>query len=254
MKDNFFDPASLALDEDEEAAALPSEKHRFEDQFQDPLIPLSLDPTPNKLELLQDVADAVTTIRKGESPIVDTIQPLYPHASVKNVHDFGLEYMRLVLAPLSFDALCQNLLDLFARQLNCRVASFFELDSARDNFFFRATVGSDSAKLATIRVPRGHGLLGQVEAHSRGVFVQAGLINPDLNPSIAHLTGLEIKDCLAVPVYVGGKFFGIIEGFNKVEPASFGAEDLTTAESAVEMIAKVLEVRFAFAKVVKRAG
>lgn len=271
MKDDFFDPASLALDDEEGVPELTDTKHRHQDQFVDPVFsPDSFDPSsvaPDKAGLLLDVADAVESIQRGESPVLDltdlapeTEAPVFTPSFTTTPTSSGVEWFwaveltRLILSPITYVDLCQRALEILMQGLEAEVGSLFELNQKTNEFFFRATIGSDSAKLASVQVPRGHGLLGEVEQRRLGTLVSRGEDSSAIAPVIAHLSGLQIRDCIAIPIFVGGTFFGVVEVFNKRSEQGFTPADLAKAEAACEIFAKALEVRFLMAKAVKRVG
>ena len=65
-------------------------------------------------------------------------------------------------------------------------------------------------------------------------------------------TGFETKTCLAAPVYISNRLYGVIELFNKQGAEYFQESDKKIMEDGLKMLSKALEVRFLLAELAKR--
>jgi GAF domain-containing protein len=138
--------------------------------------------------------------------------------------------------------------------LGAEAGSILELDTERNEFFFRAAVGGgDSQQLKAFRVPANKGIVGHVAESRQSVLLQ------DLNTDEMELravsagTGFETHTCIASPLILANQMYGVVELFNKNSGGSFTFADVTLLEETIRMAVKILEVRFLTAELARRA-
>lgn len=161
--------------------------------------------------------------------------------------------MAILTAELSFDDFTESLLQIFVKSLNAQAGSLLEVDHKNQEFFFRATVGGgDPDQLKVFRVPCNKGIVGHV-AESKQVILINDLDDSDLQlKAVSMSTGFETKSCLAAPIIISNKLYGVIELFNKVGANHFQDSDKKSLEECVKILSKALEVRFLLAELARR--
>ncbi len=161
----------------------------------------------------------------------------------------------LVLSELRFDVLVEEILKALMSAIDAQAGSVLELDEPNKEFFFRASFGGgDPEKLKTFRVPAYSGIVGYV-AESRQSIVIQDLDDSDMQlKSISMSVGFETKSCMAAPILIANQLYGVVEVFNKAGVDYFEPRDRQLLEEGVKMAAKVLEVRFFVAELVRRRG
>ncbi len=160
----------------------------------------------------------------------------------------------LVVCERSFDDLAESALVAMMAAVRAQAGSLLEFDQDRQDFFFRANLGGASPPetLKAFRVPVGKGIVGHV-AESKQALLLRDLENDQLQMrAISASVGFEAKTCMAAPILVGGQLYGVIEFFNKSDGTLFEEQDMRVLECGVRMIAKVLEVRFLMAEMLRR--
>jgi hypothetical protein len=166
---------------------------------------------------------------------------------------FSDKMFSLMVEEKSFNDLTETILASLMQAASASAGSILEFDHEKGEFFFRASIGGgDPEKVKAFRVPGKQGIVGHV-AESR----QSLLLNEMQNESrqlkaISLSTGFEITSCMAFPVLVANRLYGVVELFNKLGGAQFEQADLKLMEDGARMAAKVLEVRFLMAELARR--
>ncbi len=163
---------------------------------------------------------------------------------------------QLVLSECSFEDLVNASLRSMMDALHAEAGSIVEFDHDHRDFFFRSAIGGANPpeKLKAFRVPESKGIVGHV-AESRQPILLRDLEEDQLQlRAIGMGVGFEAKTCMAAPIVVGNQLYGVIEVFNRKDGKFFVEQDLRILEDGTRMIAKVLEVRFLMAELLKRMG
>lgn len=161
----------------------------------------------------------------------------------------------LLVCEKSFNDLAENILSSLIKASSGTAGSILELDQERNEFFFRAVFGSnDPEKVKAFRVPAGKGIVGHV-AESRQPLLLNDVEGDERQlKAISMSAGLEIVTFMALPVLITNRLYGVVEVFNKAGGARFDKADLQLMEESTRMAAKVLEVRFLMAELVRKLG
>jgi hypothetical protein len=159
----------------------------------------------------------------------------------------------LVASEQSFPVLMERILISLQRSINAQAGSILELDHERQEFFFRASVGGgDPEKVKAFRIPAFKGIVGHV-AESRQPLLLKNLESDQKElQAISMSTGFETRSCVAAPILLDNQLYGVVELFNKVNGEFFNEKDLQVLEEGARMAAKVIEVRFLLAELVRR--
>ncbi len=187
-----------------------------------------------------------------QSPSLASLTTLEsPNLSAK--WEMANKLFQFVMCEKSFADLVEGALLVLMRAVQAQAGSVLEIDRERQEFFFRASVGGgDPEKVKTFRVPCNKGLVGQV-AETRAPLLLRDLDSDQVQlRAISASTGFDARTCIAAPILVGGELFGVVEIFNKNGDAVFSEKDLETLVEGVQMITKILEVRFLMAELVRR--
>jgi GAF domain-containing protein len=159
----------------------------------------------------------------------------------------------LIVCEKSFNDLAETLLSTLMKASAGTAGSILELDHGRNEFFFRAVFGSnDPDKVKAFRVPVGKGIVGHV-AESRQPLLLNDMEGDERQlRAISMSTGLEIVTCMALPLLITNRLYGVVEVFNKAGGGRFDKADLQLMEDSTRMAAKVLEVRFLMAELLRK--
>lgn len=165
-----------------------------------------------------------------------------------NPNEIAGRLFNLVLSEKSFNDLVEQSLQIYIEGLSAAAGSVLELDSATNEFFFRASIGGgDPEKLKAFRVPNGKGIVGTVAVSGDFLLLSESSADAIQLKAISSSTGFEISSCLAGPIYIRGELYGVIELFNKRE-GLFTYDDKMKLEQCICFLEKVLEVRFFIAQ------
>jgi len=181
-------------------------------------------------------------------------------AGLDNVHniariDVADRMFDLLITEKSFGDLVENLLATFMKASSGTAGSILELDHGTNEFFFRAVFGSnDPDKVKAFRVPAGKGIVGHVAESGQPLLLNDMEGDERQLRAISMSTGLEIVTCMALPLLITNRLYGVVEIFNKVGGGRFDEADLRLMEDSARMATKVLEVRFLMAELFRRAG
>jgi len=159
----------------------------------------------------------------------------------------------LVASEQSFPAMMEKILISLQQSIGAQAGSILEVDHERQEFFFRCSVGGgDPEKVKAFRIPAYKGIVGHV-AESRQSLLLKNLDTDEKQlQAISMSTGFETRSCVAAPILVDNQLYGVVELFNKLNGESFDEKDLRVIEEGTRMAAKVIEVRFLLAELVRR--
>jgi transcriptional regulator with GAF, ATPase, and Fis domain len=158
----------------------------------------------------------------------------------------------LVAGPWSFAELAERILAQLQAAVGAEAASLLELDNEKREFFFRASIGGgDPEKIKSFRVAEGQGIVGKVAASGKPLLLRSPRAEEIQLNAVSLCTGYETHGCLAAPLSVGGKLYGVLEFFNK-KGGEFTEADLSVLTEGAVMAAKILEIRFLLAALAKR--
>ncbi len=163
----------------------------------------------------------------------------------------------LVASDKSFPELVDEVLKALVNAIGAEAGSVLEMDHRKSEFFFRSCRGGgDAEKMKTFRVPAGEGIVGYVAESREPLLVKDMAMDKRQLRAISMTVGFEAKSCLAAPLFIGNRLYGVVELFNKVGATNgtFSEKDLETLMVGITMAVKVLEVRFLVAELARRAG
>ncbi len=164
-----------------------------------------------------------------------------PHAFVEVLHRFADLFQALDFA--SYDDFNGVLVNWLRDRLSAERASLIELDFSTGNFFFRAICDASPSVLLGIQFPSSEGIAGKV-LENQAPFVSEKLTDDNHSfKTVEKLTSIEMHNVAAVPLFVAGKFFGVIEllNFSAADSEWFHDQEFWNALS--KCIGLFLEVR-----------
>lgn len=262
------------------------EVHRLENKFEDPAIltELGTEASADPLSLILDAHAAVEDLVSGkedanaipidlgnsvEAPLA-TAADFIPATTVSEVPSdliqtdngdmaylaakvgYLEEFQELIVSEHSFEILVEKGLQILMRSVDAQAGSVLELDNDKEEYFFRASRGGASDQVQNFRVPVKQGIVGYV-GESRDTLLINELEDDKLQlKSISVAVGFEARSCLATPIVVANKLYGVVEVFNKMGTLYFLERDKKILADGAKAFAKVLEVRFLMAELLKR--
>lgn len=152
----------------------------------------------------------------------------------------------LLLKDKTFSEFSRDLLLAIMKAFRCEAGSILELNSEKNVFFFRACVGQISDQLPNFEVPVTSGIVGQVAQSRKPVMVNDLTENEFHLQTLTRSLGFEARNMIALPIFVRGRFYGVVELINRVgsQSESFTQSDLDVGQAATHVISQILELRF----------
>lgn len=98
---------------------------------------------------------------------------------------------------------------------NVEAGSLLLVDEATGDLHFVMTIEGGEAKLAGVKVPMGHGVVGAVAKSRRWDIVPDAQSDPRFYRKISEDLGFVTKSILCVPMIAKGRVIGVIELLNK---------------------------------------
>jgi PAS domain S-box-containing protein len=115
------------------------------------------------------------------------------------------EVSRSLNAKLDLDTLLVTVVEASAQLLGCRSSTMFLLGEADDCFCSRATYGHDLERIQSLRFALGEGLVGEVGATGRSLFL------PDVATDPRFVPGPDpVGSMVLVPLAIGGRVIGVL--------------------------------------------
>ena len=286
------DPQALPETLDLSASASTDREQGLSQNFQDPnledLIPsLTAAPVPGGVvqETVEAVQELLSEAQPGSDPVVDLSQGFgdldlgqpgfdpdpMPAAEAepsmmisvagaaaeidgsRAQWEMADKLFQLVVCERSFEDLVEAGLTAIMGALGAQAGAVLEQDHEQQNYFFRASVGGgDPEKVKAFRVPFHKGIVGHVGESRRATLLRDLEEDQKQMRAISMSVGFEAKTCMAAPILIGGQVYGVIELFNRRQGDFFSEHDLRLLEEGTRMLAKVLEVRFLMAELMRR--
>jgi GAF domain-containing protein len=186
-------------------------------------------------------------------PIVAMEENVLESLQVNARWEMAEKLFELVICDRPFSDMVESILQAVVSGMGAEAGSVLELDSERQEFFFRASIGGgDREQLKSFRVPANKGIVGHV-AESRASVLLQDLNTDELQlRAISAGTGFETHTCIASPIILANQMYGVIEIFNKTSGGSFCQRDVELMEDTIRMAVKILEVRFLTAELARR--
>jgi GAF domain-containing protein len=155
---------------------------------------------------------------------------------------------QLTPKELSFQDLCQEILQYFRTAIPCEAGSLFEVSSSTNELFVRTAFGKAAAQIESFRIPLGQGIVGHV-VESRDPMVLSGDVERSriFIRQIADAVGFQARCILVVPIVVRGRSFAAVELLNRVGVGQFDKRDVETAMMLSKVAAAILEARLILA-------
>jgi GAF domain-containing protein len=159
-----------------------------------------------------------------------------------------LAMSQLTPKELSFQDLCQEILQYFRTAIPCEAGSLFEVSSSTNELFVRTAFGKAAAQIESFRIPLGQGIVGHV-VESRDPMVLSGDVERSriFIRQIADAVGFQARCILVVPIVVRGRSFAAVELLNRVGVGQFDKRDVETAMMLSKVAAAILEARLILA-------
>lgn len=151
--------------------------------------------------------------------------------------------LELLTEDCPFTSFVSNVLLTVMNAVRCEASSLLELDPAKREFFFRASVGQTSDQMANFTVPWGKGVVGHV-AQSRQPYRMSQQPADTIQlKTIDKTVGFETRSMLAFPVIVRGEVFGVLELLNKADEPNFSDEDMHFVGTLMDSVSRAIEIR-----------
>src|SRR5436305_220901 len=102
--------------------------------------------------------------------MIDALFPRDVYAQVGPKLTVSETLLRLVTRDMRFNDFVREILITIVKVVKCEAGSILELDHRKNQFFFRAAIGSSADRIRDVMIPWGQGIVGHV-AESKLPFV-----------------------------------------------------------------------------------
>lgn len=160
----------------------------------------------------------------------------------------------LILCQSPFDQLAEKILQVMISCVGADSGSILELDHDSEELFFRFSQGGASAsQLKSFRIPATSGIAGMAIEGGTCISVNDFDKSTKQMTSVGLATNFHPKACLATPLFIDDRLYGVVEIFNSKTNAKFTEENVKTMNRVAQIAAKILEERFLIAELLGRA-
>ncbi len=149
-----------------------------------------------------------------------------------------------MVRDISFsDFVTESLLALL-RVIPAEAASLLEVNAESQSFHFRGVIGQSSDRIREFQIPLSSGVVGEVARTGRGRLVQEASGEPLHLRAVGEAVAFDARNLIAVPLFVRGKIFCVVELLNRVSAPTFSQDDLELLQDLCEsMLSKTIEAR-----------
>lgn len=207
---------------------------------------MSNDDQPIKLDDFMPVLEAPSSSEAGTETIGSL---LGDEATATNTKKLALNesLLNLLTKDLLFQDLMREILMAIQRIVPCEAGTIFELDQENQSLFFRAVSGQASDTVTRFLIPMGQGIVGFVAESRKPARVDQVQDNARHIKAIQEAVGFSPKNLVAVPMFLRGKIYGVLELLNRNGEDCFKDQDVELLEYAVAMASKIMEARLVLA-------
>ena len=125
------------------------------------------------------------------------------------------EIGRSLASTLDLDEVLSRLLRLVNKAIGVEDGSILLVEEPSEDLVFQISLGTHSNRLKPFRVPRGHGIAGEVAQTGIPIRVENAQTDSRHWKKIDRNTGFLTKTILCVPLKTRGRVIGVVEVFNK---------------------------------------
>lgn len=157
---------------------------------------------------------------------------------------FAIQLFDALVRDTSFADFTTDALLALLRVIPAEAASLLEADFANGQYRFRGVIGQSSDRIREFTIPMDRGVVGEVGKSGRGRLVADANEDPMHLRSVSDAVAFETRNLIAVPVFIRGRLFGVIELLNRVSQPTFSQDDLELLQDLCEsMLVKAIEAR-----------
>jgi signal transduction protein with GAF and PtsI domain len=168
---------------------------------------------------------------------------------------FAVHLFDALIKDTSFSDFITDSLLALLKVIPAEAASLLEADQRRGEFRFRGVIGQSSDRIREFTIPMNRGIVGEVGRTGRGRLATEANEDPLHLRSVSDAVSFETRNLVAVPVFIRGRLFGVIELLNRVSQPTFSQDDLDLLQDLCEtMLAKAIEARLMIAWAAKTTG
>ncbi|MFC1474824.1 GAF domain-containing protein, partial [bacterium] len=126
-----------------------------------------------------------------------------------------LDVSRAVNSTLELSDVLDAVINAAKRIIGCEASSLLLLDDEGKNLIFFVASGEKKAELETQKFPVEHGIAGYVARSGKPVISNDAKSDDRFDSSFDEDTGFDTRSLMCVPMYQGGRVFGVLEAINK---------------------------------------
>jgi GAF domain-containing protein len=157
---------------------------------------------------------------------------------------FAIQLFDALVRDTSFADFTTDALLALLRVIPAEAASLLEADFANSQYRFRGVIGQSSDRIREFTIPMDRGVVGEVGKSGLGRLVVDANEDPMHLRSVSDAVAFETRNLIAVPVFIRGRLFGVIELLNRVSQPTFSQDDLNLLQDLCEtMLVKAIEAR-----------
>ncbi len=135
----------------------------------------------------------------------------------------------LINSSLKLDEVLENIMTTSRSILKADACSLMLVDERSDELVFEVAQGPAADKIkGSMRIKRGQGIAGHVFDTGNAVLIEDAYSDPRFNKEFDRKTGYVTRTILCVPLKIKDRVIGVSQVINKLDGASFNAEDEET--------------------------
>ncbi len=124
--------------------------------------------------------------------------------------------------------------------LDAEACSLLLLDSITGEIFFETAVGEKSAKLKSLRLAKGQGIVGWVAEYGEPVVTNKVVSDERFFEGVDEFSGFNTRHLISVPVKFQEKLIGVLQAVNK-NNGTFGYDDAEILNTLANQLAITIE-------------
>lgn len=128
-------------------------------------------------------------------------------------------------SELDIDFVLSNAMSLLEQEIGAERSSIWEIDSEKNEIFFRVLSGAESEKLKEIRLKMGEGVVGHTITDKKVIIINNVKKSPFWSKKVDNVSHFQTKSILSVPLEYKGDVIGAIQLINKLNQNGFSEKD-----------------------------
>ncbi len=158
----------------------------------------------------------------------------------RDFHKRLLKVWERLNSELNIDFVLKNAIDFLEKEIDAERSSIWEIDTEKEEVFFRVLSGENSDKVKEIRLKIGEGVVGHTIKEKKPVIINNVKNSSYWSKKVDSVSNFRTRSILSVPLEYKGEIIGVVQLLNKRSEYGFNDEDVNKVKAMAIPISTAL--------------